>query len=37
MSVVNESKNHSYNIFLEKGLHKDKFNTQYFKINDCIL
>ena len=30
-SVVNENKNHSYyNIFLEKGLYKDKYNTQYF-------
>ena len=30
-SVVNKNKNHYYyNIFLEKGLYKDKSNTQYF-------
>ena len=30
-SVVNKNKNeYNYNIFLEKGLHKDKSNTQYF-------
>ena len=30
-SVVNKNKNnYYYNIFLEKGLHKDKCNTQYF-------
>ena len=30
-SIVNKNKNeYSYNIFLEKGLYKDKSNTQYF-------
>ena len=30
-SVVNKNKNHYYyNIFLEKGLYKDKSNTQHF-------
>ena len=30
-SFVNENKNHYYcNMFLEKGLYKDKSNTQYF-------
>ena len=30
-SVVNENKNkYYYNIFLEKGLHKDKSNTESF-------
>ena len=30
-SVFNENKNHFYyNIFLEKGLYKYKYNTQYF-------
>ena len=30
-SVVNKNKsNYYYNIFLEKGSNKDKFNTQYF-------
>ena len=28
---------HCYNIFLEKGLYKDKFNTRYFLMNVCIL
>ena len=27
-SVVNENKNHYYNIFLEKGSYKDKSNIQ---------
>ena len=32
-SVVNknENNNYYYNIFLEKGLYKEKSNTQYFK------
>ena len=30
-TVVNKNKNiYYYNIFLEKGSNKDKFNTQYF-------
>ena len=30
-SVVNKNKNeYCYNIFLEKGLYKDKSNTEYF-------
>ena len=30
-SVVNKNKNENYyNIFLEKGLHKDKSDTKYF-------
>ena len=30
-SVVNKNKNeYYYNIFLEKGLYKDKSNTEYF-------
>ena len=30
-SVVNKNKNNCYyDIFFEKGLHKDKSNTQYF-------
>ena len=37
-SVVNKNKyEYYYNIFLEKGLYKDKFDTQYFQINVCIL
>ena len=29
--VVNKNKNeYYYNIFLEKGSHKDKFNKEYF-------
>ena len=29
--TVNKNKNHYYyNIFLEKGSYKDKFNTEYF-------
>ena len=28
--VVNESKNNCYNMFLEKGLYKDKSNIRYF-------
>ena len=37
-SVVNKNKNHyCYNIFLEKGLFKDKFDKQCFQINVCIL
>ena len=34
-SVVDEKKKTS--IFLEKGSYKDKFDTQYFKMNVCIL
>ena len=32
-SVVNKNENNNcyYNIFLEKGLYKEKSNTQYFK------
>ena len=29
-SVVSEYKIHYYNIFLEKGLHKDRSNAEYF-------
>ena len=37
-SVVNKNKNNYYhNIILEKGLYKDKSNTEYFKMNVCIL
>ena len=37
-SVVNKDKNnYYYNIFLEKGLYKDKSYTEYFKINLSIL
>ena len=36
-SVVNNKKNYCYNIFLEKGLHKDKVNTEYFEMSYCIL
>ena len=36
-SVVNKNKNYYYYIFLEKGLYKDKFDTQYFQMNVCIL
>ena len=35
-SVVNKNKKNFYNIFLEKGSYKDKFDTQYFKMNVCI-
>ena len=31
------NKNYYYYIFLEKGLYKDKFDTQYFQMNVCIL
>ena len=36
-SVVNNKKNCCYNIFLEKGSHKDKVNTEYFEMSYCIL
>ena len=36
-SVVNKNKNYYYYIFLEKGFYKDKFDTQYFQMNVCIL
>ena len=37
-SVVNKDKNnYYYNIFLEKGLYKDKSYTKYFILNLCIL
>ena len=37
-SVIDENKNkYYYNIFLEKGLYKDKSNTRYFLMNVCIL
>ena len=35
--VVNESKNNCYNMFLEKGLYKDKSNIRYFQMNICLL
>ena len=36
--VVNKDKNdYYYNLFLEKGLYKDNFNTRYSQINVCIL
>ena len=35
--VVNKNENYYYNIFLEKGWCKNKSNTQYFKMNVCIL
>ena len=37
-SVVNKNKNeYYYNIFLEKGLYKDKSNTEYYKCYISIL
>ena len=36
-SVVNKNKNYYYYIFFEKGFYKDKFDTQYFQMNVCIL
>ena len=37
-SVVNKNKNnYYYDIFLEKGLNKDKSDTQFFKMYGCIL
>ena len=37
-SVVNKNKNeYYYNLFLEKGLYKDKSNTEYFKMIVCTL
>ena len=37
-SVGNKNKNNCcYNIFLEKGLYKDKFDARYFQMNICIL
>ena len=36
--VVNKNQNNCYyNIFLEKGSYKDKFDTRYFLMNFCIL
>ena len=36
--VVHKNKNsYYYNIFLDKGLYKDKFETRYFLMNFCIL
>ena len=36
--VVNKDKNdYYYNLFLGKGLNKDKFDTRYFEINVCML
>ena len=36
-SVVNKNKNGYYhNIFLEKGLDENKYNTYFLKINVCI-
>ena len=35
-SVVNKNINYYYNILLEKGLYKGKYNTEYFSINVCI-
>ena len=37
-SVVNKNNNNYYfNIFSEKGSYNDKFNTEYFQMNVCIL
>ena len=36
-SVISEYKINYYNIFLEKGFHEDKSNTEYFQMNVCIL
>ena len=37
-SILNKNKNeYYYNIFSEKGLYKDKSNTEYFYMNVCIL
>ena len=37
-SVANRNKNnYYYNIFLGKGLYKDKFDTRYCLMNVCIL
>ena len=37
-SVVNEAKNYTATIyFLEKGSYKDKYITEYFQMNVCIL
>ena len=37
-SAVNKNENsYYYNIFLEKGLYKDKSDTQHFRMNVCIL
>ena len=37
-SVIYKYKNnYYYNIYLEKGPHKYKSKTQYFKMNACIL
>ena len=36
-SVVNKNKNeYFYNVFLEKGLYKDKSDTRNFQMNVCI-
>ena len=36
--ILNKNKNeYYYNIFSEKGLYKDKSNTEYFYMNVCIL
>ena len=37
-SVVYQNKNECYfDVFLEKGLYKDKYNTEYSLMNFCIL
>ena len=37
-SVVNKAKNYTAVIyFLEKGSYKDKYITEYFQMNVCIL
>ena len=37
-SVVNKSKyKYDYNIFLENGLYKDKYNRRCFQMNVCVL
>ena len=36
--VVKKNKdNYYYNVFLEKGLYEDKFNSEYFQMNVCIV
>ena len=37
-SLVNKNENNYYYfVFLEKGFYRDKFNTQSFYMNVCIL
>ena len=36
--VVKKNKDNYYcNVFLEKGLYEDKFNSEYFQMNVCIV